>query len=113
MYNKNEKEVDFSDKIAMSKMTKEAMMDMEKSEAMKFNVFLKKCIPTKSGTDKEKFGSCLMEFKKMKKSDAGRPGPKSGAQTPANQTKEKKAQKSIRQVPQAQSQIAKIKRKKF
>ena len=93
MYNKNEKEVDFSDKIAMSKMTKEAMMDMEKSEAMKFNVFLKKCIPTKSGTDKEKFGSCLMEFKKMKKSDAGRPGPKSGAQTPAKPDERKKGSK--------------------
>ena len=94
MYNKNEKEVDFSDKIAMSKMTKEAMMDMEKSEAMKFNVFLKKCIPTKSGTDKEKFGSCLMEFKKMKKSDAGRPGPKSGAQTPAKPDERKKGSKA-------------------
>jgi|TARA_B100000902_G_C27316259_1_gene921506 hypothetical protein len=93
MYNKNEKQVDFSDKIAISKMTKEAVVDMEKSEAMKFNVFLKECIPTKSGTDKEKFGSCLMEFKKMKQSDAGRPGPKSGAQTPAKPDERKKGSK--------------------
>ena len=55
-YKKQEIVADFSDKIAISKMAKDAEAEMEKAEAMKFNVFLKKCIPTKSGTDKEKFG---------------------------------------------------------
>ena len=89
-YKKQEMIADFSDKIAISKMAKDASAEMEKAEAMKFNVFLKKCIPTKSGTDKEKFGACLLEFKNMKKSDAGRPGPKSGAQTPAKPEERKK-----------------------
>ena len=57
---------DFSDKIAMSKMSKDVTKDMETAEAMKFNEFLKKCIPSKTGTDKEKFGACLLEFKNIK-----------------------------------------------
>ena len=81
---------DFSDKIAMSKMSKDVTKDMETAEAMKFNEFLKKCIPSKTGTDKEKFGACLLEFKNMKKSSAGRPGPKSAAQTPAKPEERKK-----------------------
>ena len=81
---------DFSDKIAMSKMSKDVTKDMETAEAMKFNEFLKKCIPSKTGTDKEKFGACLLEFKNMKKSNAGRPGPKSAAQTPAKPEERKK-----------------------
>lgn len=92
-YNKQEIVADFSDKIAISKMAKDAEAEMEKAEAMKFNVFLKKCIPTKSGTDKEKFGACLLEFKNMKKSDAGRQGPKSAAQTPAKPDERKKGSK--------------------
>ena len=39
---------DFSDKIAMSKMSKDVTKDMETAEAMKFNEFLKKCIPSKN-----------------------------------------------------------------
>ena len=92
-YKKQEIVADFSDKIASSKMAKDAEAEMEKAEAMKFNVFLKKCIPTKSGTDKEKFGACLVEFKNMKKSDAGRQGPKSAAQTPAKPDERKKGSK--------------------
>ena len=92
-YKKQEIVADFSDKIAISKMAKDAEAEMEKAEAMKFNVFLKKCIPTKSGTDKEKFGACLVEFKNMKKSDAGRQGPKSAAQTPAKPDERKKGSK--------------------
>ena len=92
-YKKQEIVADFSDKIAISKMAKDAEAEMEKAEAMKFNVFLKKCIPTKSGTDKEKFGACLVEFKNMKKSDAGRQGPKAAAQTPAKPDERKKGSK--------------------
>ena len=92
-YKRQEIVADFSDKIAISKMTKDATVKMEKAEAMKFNVFLKKCIPTKSGTDKEKFGACLVDFKNMNKSDAGRSGPKSAAQTPAKPDERKKGSK--------------------
>ncbi len=91
-YKKKEIIVDFSKEIAVSNMTKDATMKMDKSEAMKFNEFLKKCIPGKSGTDKEKFGACLLEFKKMNKS-AARRGPKSAAQTPAEPDERKKGSK--------------------
>ncbi len=87
---KQEIVADFSDKIAMSKMSKDVTKDMETAEAMKFNEFLKKCIPSKTGTDKEKFGACLLQFKNMKKSNAGRPGPRSAAQTPAKPEERKK-----------------------
>ena len=92
-YQKQEIIADFSEKIVISNMARDAVKDMETSEAMKFNVFLKKCIPSKTGTDKEKFGACLLEFKNMKKSDAKRPGPKSSAQTPAKPDERKKGSK--------------------
>ena len=40
-YKKKEIIVDFSKEIAVSNMTKDATMKMDKSEAMKFNEFLK------------------------------------------------------------------------
>jgi len=37
---------------------------MEQTEGKNFRQFLQKCIPSKNGSDKEKFQSCLLDYKK-------------------------------------------------
>jgi hypothetical protein len=37
---------------------------MEQTEGKNFRQFLQKCIPSKDGSDKEKFQSCLLDYKK-------------------------------------------------
>lgn len=44
----------------------EEYKSMCETEGQNFKDFLQKCIPSKQGTDKEKFQSCLLEYKKNK-----------------------------------------------
>ena len=44
----------------------EEYKSMCETEGQNFKDFLQKCIPSKQGTDKEKFQSCLLEYKKKK-----------------------------------------------
>lgn len=43
---------------------------MYQTEGKNFRQFLQKCIPSKQGSDKEKFQSCLLDFKKEKSAKA-------------------------------------------
>jgi hypothetical protein len=42
----------------------EEYKSMEQTEGKNFRQFLQKCIPSKDGSDKEKFQSCLLDYKK-------------------------------------------------
>jgi hypothetical protein len=42
----------------------EEYKSMEQTEGKNFKQFLQKCIPSKDGSDKEKFQSCLLDYKK-------------------------------------------------
>ena len=44
----------------------EEYKSMCETEGQNFKDFLQKCIPSKEGTDKEKFQSCLLQYKKSK-----------------------------------------------
>ena len=44
--------------------SEEEYKSMEQTEGKNFKQFLQKCIPSKDGSDKEKFQSCLLEYKK-------------------------------------------------
>ena len=44
--------------------SEEEYKSMEQTEGKNFRQFLQKCIPSKDGSDKEKFQSCLLDYKK-------------------------------------------------
>lgn len=72
-YKKGDVLVKTKDQLMKSRASyemEEEYKSMSVSEGQNFKQFLQKCIPSKQGSDKEKFQSCLLDYKKEKSAKA-------------------------------------------
>lgn len=72
-YKKGDILIKTKDQLARSRASYESddeYKSMHQTEGKNFRQFLQKCVPSKEGSDKEKFQSCLLDYKKNKSANA-------------------------------------------